>query len=187
MTDDKGPNSVDRRNSQVPALAEAPDEFSIVDRQPTERRLSHAALGQEAVDLGKEVRLNVHVSDHNGMYPRMSMGYIPRDKDDRLWDNSHMDQIEIIRENVRRLMKTQKLSASELSGKANLAPGYVSELLRKKRKSENPRIDHLRRLSEALGVQIFELLLRPDDPRLAAFALSYVEQALRPGTSRKGP
>lgn len=180
MRFDKGPHSVDRRDGDIAATPQTTDELPIIHGAPTKRGLGHVMPGEKPINLRNKVGLDVHGQDYDGTYPIMSIGYIPRDYGGGMWDASHMDQIEIIRENLRNLMKERGLNASQLSIKAGLAPGYVSELLRANTKSRNPRIDHLHKLADALGCPIFVLLLNPADPKLATFALNYVERALLP-------
>lgn len=65
-----------------------------------------------------------------------------------------MNQKELIGNRIKELRKKKELSQEELSEKAEITPNYLSRV---ERGTENPTLDMFIRLTNALGVEMWEL------------------------------
>lgn len=81
---------------------------------------------------------------------------------------------EVLRANVRRILRDSGLSQSELARRAGLTPAYISQLL--SGVNQSPGLDQLEQIAKALGITPSRLLAGPDDK---PSAIDCLDEAIR--------
>ena len=87
-------------------------------------------------------------------------------------DTDILAQVVVV--NIETLMERRGINAAELARRAKMNSTGVYDIL--KRKSNNPRLDTLAKLAEALDVSLVEIISQPSDDEMRSQVLSVYEK-----------
>jgi hypothetical protein len=131
----------------------------------TKAARSISAMSDDVLSMSKDVNVKYHIVQEETSHFHIGQAYRKP---------SAMDESEVFRENLLRIMAEKGLDAANLSRAASLNPRAVKDI--QERRALSPKLSTVFRLARALCVDPAELLGLTDRNRLAPELTEYLSQ-----------